>query len=464
MRHRYFSAAVFTLCALLLLSTRLEAATVTLAWDPSPDPVNGYIVRYGTSSRTYTVEIDVGRTTQSVVTINTPGTTTYYFAVVAYNSVGRSADSAEVSTAISNSLATMFIDRPAAGQVTSSDLLLSGWAIDRGAVTTTGVDAIHIYAYPNPGSGAAPIFLGVASMGGARGDVGAAFGSQYSNSGFTLPITGLAPGTYDLAFFAHSTVANAFSPARTVRITVSTSPPATGALLAVDTPTQNATIAGMLSVGGWSIDRRSTTGTGIDRVELWAYPSPGSGAAPLFLGNAPYGARRNDVGSLFGTRYALSAYNITVAAMGEGVYNLVALGHSTVTGGMDVARVVRVTIQPAVLVAVDRPSVGSTVTGPFWLSGWAIDRRATANPGIDALHIWAYPNPGSGAAAIFVGVANVGVARPDVGGIFGSQFNTSGYDFLVTTLAPGVYDVVVFGHSAISGAFENARVVRVTVQ
>ena len=62
---------------------------------------------------------------------------------------------------------------------------MAGWAIDPSVATGSGVDVVEIWAYP-VGTGGLPVPLGNAAYGGARPDVGAAFGSQFANSSLTL--------------------------------------------------------------------------------------------------------------------------------------------------------------------------------------------------------------------------------------------------------------------------------------
>jgi hypothetical protein len=73
---------------------------------------------------------------------------------------------------------------------------------------------------------------------------------------------------------------------------------------------------------------------------------------------------------------------------------------------------------------------------------------------------WAYP---AGRSAIFVGAAPYGGVRSDIGAAFGARFAASSFGMLVGTLPPGVYDLVVYAHSTVTRAFDNARVVRVTM-
>jgi hypothetical protein len=296
--------------------------------------------------------------------------------------------------------------------------------------------------------------------------VAAAYGAQFMNSGYSLTYVGLPAGRYDLALFAHSTLTNTFSVQRIVPITVAAAL-AAGARISIDTPRTGDSISGALTVAGWAVDQRAGAGPGVDAVQMWAYPAPGSGRLPLFLGSASFGGARPDVGAFLGARFTPSAFTITVVSLAAGVYDIVALPHSTVSGGFENPHIVRVTIQPSVVVTVDGPPNNGTVVGrSFMISGWSLDRRATGNSGIDALHVWAYPINGAGVAGtpVFLGATVTGLSRPDVAAAYGAQFGTSGYGLTVTVPATGLYDVVVFGQSKATGLFENATVVRVRVQ
>lgn len=110
------------------------------------------------------------------------------------------------------------IDAPAAHQVVPGSFIVGGWAADHDAVEWTGIDLIHIWAYP--ATGADPIFLGSATLGGIRPDVAAAFGERLRPSGYGLLVNDLAPGGYLLAVFGWSSATGGFLPAETVRIAV----------------------------------------------------------------------------------------------------------------------------------------------------------------------------------------------------------------------------------------------------
>jgi hypothetical protein len=81
--------ALFLIFFLLFVSIHeVSAASLKLAWDPSPDTsVTGYRLYYGTSSGSYTNVVDAGNRTDYTVTGLDAGTT-FYFAATAYTGTG----------------------------------------------------------------------------------------------------------------------------------------------------------------------------------------------------------------------------------------------------------------------------------------------------------------------------------------------------------------------------------------
>ena len=75
------------------------------------------------------------------------------------------------------------IDAPAEGATVSNGFTIAGWAVDLSAPSGTGINSVQAYAFPT--AGGAQIYLGGASYGSARSDVGAIFGSRFTNSGYT---------------------------------------------------------------------------------------------------------------------------------------------------------------------------------------------------------------------------------------------------------------------------------------
>jgi hypothetical protein len=357
----------------------------------------------------------------------------------------------------------MALEMPAQGAILPSSFAATGWALDPAASSGPGVDAIQLYAYRNFGSGESPIFLGNASYGVPRQDVASSYGQAFTPCGFTLNVSGLPAGSYRLFAFAHNVATAAYSAYVFADVTVA---PYSG--VAIDAPAESAPSTSAFEVAGWALDNQAASGSGIDAVHIYASPNGGNAAA-VFLGVASLGWTRNDVAAAFGAQFAQAGYHFTVTGLGPGDYVLYVFGHSTVTNAFTVmaSRVVRVVA--TTLLSIDTPSPESTIAArAFSVSGWAFDRSSTDGSGVDTLHVYALPDPGSGRAPIFLGAATVGVGRPDVSQAFGSQFATSGYALQVNAdaagLSPGVYDVVVWAHSRVTNTFTAAALVRVILR
>ncbi len=112
----------------------------------------------------------------------------------------------------------LVVDTPAASATITGAFDVGGWAIDPAAPGGSGVDTVHVWAYPV--TGAAPMFLGAAAKT-QRPDVADYFKNPTRlECGFLLRSATLPPGTYDLVVFAHSTVTNTFNNSKVVRIAV----------------------------------------------------------------------------------------------------------------------------------------------------------------------------------------------------------------------------------------------------
>ena len=114
----------FTLLTLNPVSSgEALCAQVTLAWDSDSSPdVAGYRIHYGTATKNYSFNVDVGPQSTFTVTGLNEGTT-YYFAATAYTATGSESNfSSEVTYS--------------AGSVTSNDIL---WR------HTTGDGAIGVW-------------------------------------------------------------------------------------------------------------------------------------------------------------------------------------------------------------------------------------------------------------------------------------------------------------------------------
>jgi hypothetical protein len=235
------------------------------------------------------------------------------------------------------SLPVMDVDLPVAGATIATAFGLSGWAIDYASLDGPGVDAVHAYAYP--AAGGAPVFLGAATYGLDRADVGAAFGAdRFNASGWALRAE-LSPGDYQLAVYARSTVAEAFNQVVVRPVTVVQS----RAVIAIDLPESGAPLSQPFNISGWAIDLASDSGPGVYTVHAYAFPD--SGAPPVFLGAAAYGAARPDVAAAYGhARFTNSGYTVTVTGLPAGTYLLAAYAGSSVVNDFTAAQTVMVTV------------------------------------------------------------------------------------------------------------------------
>lgn len=116
--------------------------------------------------------------------------------------------------------------------------------------------------------------------------------------------------------------------------------------------------------------------------------------------------------------------------------------------------------------SLDGPADNATLSPPFLAGGWAIDTGATSGTGVDAIHVWAFRivNGVPSSNGQFVAQGTAGGSRPDVGAVYGSRVMNSGYTFVIGNLAPGEYMLGVYARSPVSGTFNNAKFVRITIQ
>lgn len=233
----------------------------------------------------------------------------------------------------------------------------------------------------------------------------------------------------------------------------------------IDDPASNTTVNQPFIVRGWAIDRDDdpadfALGTGVDDVHVWAYPD--AGTAPIFLGRDRSGDRL-DIAAVFGSKYRFAGFSVQVRGLAPGVYTIVAFAHSSRTGVFSPATA-RVTVRndsnPAGVI--DAPKADESLTQPFVVAGWAADLASPAGTGVDAVHVWAYPD--TGGSPVFAGAAQYGQwQRPDAAGsLHTPALISSGYLLLVDGLAPGGYTLVAFAHSTVTGAF-TPRIVHVNI-
>jgi hypothetical protein len=368
-----------------------------------------------------------------------------------------------VYAATAPGLTRMLIETPGTGATVAPGFLVAGYAFDPEAVSGSGVDGVVVYAFHDFGSGEPAILLGLATYGITREDVGRAFGSGFTGSGFQLATAGLGDGNYRIFAFAHNVATGMYSAYVFVDVTV------TGVrALVIEAPAASASVMSSFEIDGWAIDSGAASGTGVDAIHLYLSPI-GRAEPPIFLGAATYGLPRADIASAYGSRFTNSGFRLTAGGVRPGSYLLSAFAYSTATGSFSITSTRWFTVDATMAMSIDVPSAGAAIDAPaFGVMGWAIDRAAANDSGVDTLHVYGFHNPGSGEPPIFLGVARTGVDRGDVAAIYGAQFGKSGYELIVDRsaagLAPGEYDIVVWAHSSVCNAFEAVKVVRVTLR
>jgi hypothetical protein len=143
------------------------------------------------------------------------------------------------------------------------------------------------------------------------------------------------------------------------------------------------------------------------------------------------------------------------------------------------ATVVDVTVVPAsttelpIRMHIDRVDRDAQV---FTMYGWSLDPHAATGSGIGAVHVWARSRSaecavqsaeqGRGANCVptFLGIATLGLARPDVAAAHGAQFPHAGFSFTGVLPESGTWEVTAYVWSTRTGRFEDARTVVVTVR
>lgn len=156
----------------------------------------------------------------------------------------------------------LVIDTPGNGAAVSQPFRITGWAADMTVPDGTGVDLVHVHAYP--AAGGAPIFVGAATYGTSRPDVGLYFGEQPFSGGFETDISTLPPGRYTLVVSGRTTATGTFEVSASVAVIVDNPPPPGAPFGVLDTPIADAVVAGAINITGWALDD-----SGVSRVTVF---------------------------------------------------------------------------------------------------------------------------------------------------------------------------------------------------
>jgi hypothetical protein len=316
------------------------------------------------------------------------------------------------------------------------------------------------------------------SFGTANGS--ALAGSDYTaaSSTFTFPVgtasgttrTAVVPIVNDTVFetleetftISLSSALNAGIGAGSHAVTIRDDEPEAGGFL--DAPPAGGVVRGRFLVGGWAIDRRATSGVGIDVVDVYARPGPGFAAPGIFLGRATVQGQRPDVAAQHGPQFLNSGYGFFSPLLPPGTtYDVVAHLHVVSNGSWVTLAPNRITVESGQVLSIDSPAAGTLPRQLFTVAGWAanVDAAPGTGTGVDQVSVVAQPLPSGTPVAL--GTATYGAARPDVAAIYGAQFQNSGYSLTVATLPAGQYRLDVTGRTTVPGAANPTRSVTITV-
>ncbi len=424
-----------------LASVNLQVTATSSGGSGFFDPGVGWLCRLSASIPGVTINsVTMTSATTATVNISTVNSTPGLKPITIINPDGQSAASGAILRIQPG--AYIALETPVTGAV-GQPVIVRGWAVDGTAASGTGVDAVHVYAVPQAG---AAIFLGSATYGVSRPDVGAAHGARFTNSGFTLTGSSVLPaGPYTIAVYGHSTVVNDFNMGASVAVTLNAPAPPIGT---VDTPANNVTAQGELGITGWALDDGGVAYVDIMRSAVSGEPA----GALIFLGRAAFvrGARP-DVQAAFpnmpdndNAGWGFMVLTNMLPNQGNGTFDLHAYavdhgGARTLLGSRRIVAANSASQKP--FGTIDTPAQGATVSGTIVNFGWALAPPGRSIP-INGSTIDVYID------GVFRGHPVYNNVRADIASLFPGLYNTTGgrgavghFTIDTTTLTNGLHSI-----------------------
>jgi hypothetical protein len=228
----------------------------------------------------------------------------------------------------------------------------------------------------------------------------------------------------------------------------------------INAPATNTTLQGITAIRGWAIDRAASSGTGVNKVQIYLDGSSNNGGK--LIATATYGIERNDVARIYGARYRNSGYQYVwnTGTVANGKHTLYVYVYSTVSGWSFSTREINVQ-NPNVRMDINAPAAGATIQGTTTIRGWAIHQAATWGTGIDKVHI--YLDGPAGGDGTIIAWATYGIERDDVARVYGERYRNSGYQYVwdTSTVPNGQHTLSIYVHSTISGWSQHKRTINV---
>ncbi|MHB1347083.1 MAG: glucosaminidase domain-containing protein, partial [Candidatus Humimicrobiaceae bacterium] len=403
------------------------------------------------------------------------------------------------------------IDTPKSNETINGKFKIEGWALETSAQNSTGITAVDIYDGPANGQ---TNLISHATYGIPRPDVANSLGGRagFIYSGFMAEIEAgrLSAGAHNIYVYANNsllgwqyaivkiniggtgtTSQSTTTTTQTVKVAGISSANTQNSgkvLINIDTPKANASINGPFTLSGWAIETSSTNSTGITAIHIYDGPANGE---KNFLTAATYGIARADVAAYYGrANFANSGFSaaINLSKLANGYHTLYVYaynpsqgwkwatvninvgsgGGTTQVAGVSTVNLVNssggtgssnsskstastqsinIAGSKLILINIDAPAGNSSIGGSFEISGWAADKNSSLGTGINMVHI--YDGPANGAQNM-IGVANYGIARPDVASALGnSNVTNCGFKFNVdgSRLSQGQHTLYIYANN-----------------
>lgn len=271
--------------------------TVTATDDNGVKSLSWNAVGSGVPELDAVKEADCGGVTSCVRSWNAvtrvPGTLN--FRAVSVDTANQSSPEARAAANVANTLQGA-LEAPEGNAKVGGTVTIRGWVADKAASSGTGIQAVHVYLDGEQGQG---FFVGAADYGVERDDIARTVydgEERFRKVGFRLEwdTAKIAPGEHTLYVYALSAATGRWQ-RFTSKVQVVARPWPDDPLVSVIEPEVNATVSGTgKTIRGWAIDRNASSGTGIDRVEVWL---DGERNQPgvVKLGEVQYGQRASHI-------------------------------------------------------------------------------------------------------------------------------------------------------------------------
>jgi hypothetical protein len=352
--------------------------------------------------------------------------------------------SVTVTTPVSATAPTVWIDTPVAGATVAGQVTISGWALDNASNIGSAIGSVQVLVDG--------LVVGNATYGTNRADVCGALPGRPGcpNVGYTFTLNSgtLTLGSHTITVKAVDSDGTPDAGVASATVTVNTA----AATVFIDQPVAGA-VSGTVTISGWAINNASGVGTAISGVQVLV-----DGAV---VGSATYGTSRPDVCNILPSRpgcpnvgytFALATGNLSP---GQHVITVTALDSDKVPEPGAASVTVTVNNGPP-LVWIDQPVAGATVSGTVTVSGWAVDNGTVVGTAINSVQVKV--------DGTLIGTPAYSLSRPDVCAVYVGRPGCPnvGYSFPWNTsgLSAGVHILTVTATDANGNAdVGNASVV-----